>query len=361
MDRNFAVSPRSIRYLLAVAEHRSFTRAAEALLVSQPNLSQQIKQLEESLDVQLLDRTGRSVRLTDAGEVYVRYARRALVELDAGKRAVLQLQDLSCGSLRVAMTPVTEYLVTPLLESFGSRYPGVVLSTLEMSQGEIEAAAAEDRIDLGIAFTNTLMTEALSADIETHVLFIEALHLAVGKTHPYAGQKSPLAAHALEQMPLVFLSPKFALRRHIDLYCLEHDITPDIGLETNSLGVIIEMVRLGRLATVLPQAIACAHYGLYPVMLLPELPHHTITLICRKGAYKSPACRAFGELASEWSARRCERTPRERMRPCPLAETCDGGRGAHEVSAMPAAGRSTLRLAAKKARMAAALSSGNSS
>jgi DNA-binding transcriptional LysR family regulator len=93
--------PRSIRYLLSVAENHSFTRAAEALHVSQPTLSQQIKLLEEALDAQLLDRSGRTVRLTDAGEVYVRHARRALEELDAAKRAVVDLEDLSRGYLRL--------------------------------------------------------------------------------------------------------------------------------------------------------------------------------------------------------------------------------------------------------------------
>ena len=93
--------PRSIQYLLAVAEHHSFTRAADALYVSQPTLSQPLKQLEEALDVQLLDRSGRDVRLTEAGEVYVRHARRALGELDAGRRAVQEVRDLSRGMLRL--------------------------------------------------------------------------------------------------------------------------------------------------------------------------------------------------------------------------------------------------------------------
>lgn len=317
------VSTRSIRYLLAVAEFRSFTRAAEALYVSQPSLSQQIKQLEDALDVQLIDRSGRAMRLTDAGETYVRYAKRAIVELDAGKRAIHQLQDLSRGSLKLGVTPITEFLSAPLLEAFSSRYPGVGITTLEMSQGDIEGAVSEDRIDLGIAFTNALSTESRSTDIETQILFIESLHLAVGKTHPFVGRESPLNGDILEQIPLVFLNSKFALRRLVDLYCVEHGITPNIAVETNSLSVIMEMVHLGRVATVLPQAIACAHGSLHPLMLLPELPHHTITLICRKGAYKSPACLAFGSLASEWSARRCTLPSAERLRPCPLADTCE--------------------------------------
>eukprot|EP01030_Chromulinospumella_sphaerica_P027286 gene27286-biopygen24576 len=96
---------RHIRYLLAVAEHRNFTRAAEALHVSQPTLSQQIKQLEESLGAPLLDRSGRSVNLTDAGQAYVRFARLALQDLQAGTRAMHDVQDLSRGNLRLAMTP----------------------------------------------------------------------------------------------------------------------------------------------------------------------------------------------------------------------------------------------------------------
>lgn len=318
-----AVFPRSLRYLLAVADSRSFTRAAEVLCVSQPALSQQIKQLEDTLAVQLIDRSGRTVRLTDSGEVYVRYARRALLELSSGKRALRQLQDLSCGSLQLGLTPITGYLVTPLLENFSSRYPRLEVRIHEMFQSEIEVAVAEDRLDVGIAFTDTLLSsEVRSSDIQTHTLFMEMLHLAVGEAHHYAIQGSPVDAHALQETPLVLLDRRFALRRHIDMYCLENNITPLVAMEASSLSVIVELVRLGRLSTILPKAIACAQSGLSPVMLVPELPHHAITLICRHGSYKSLACRAFGELASEWSTCRCEAVPPARLGSCPLAESC---------------------------------------
>ncbi len=321
MDRNI-LCPRSLRYLLAVAEHCNFTRAAEALHVSQPTLSQQIKHLEEELDVQLLDRSGRTVSLTSAGEVYVGYARRALGELDAGKRAIHELQDLSRGSLRLGMTPITDYLAAPLLDSFNNRYPGITVSTLEMPQDDIEAGVAEDQIDVGIAFTNTLSIDERSSNIEAHVLFVESLNLAVGDSNALAGRQAPINKHALEQVPLMLLNTNFALRRHVDLYCLEHDITPHIAMESNSLSVIVEMVRLGRLATILPDTIACAQRGIHPVMVLPELPHHTITLICRKNPFKSPACLAFATLAAEWGIAGCRETPSHREGPCPMTEVC---------------------------------------
>lgn len=316
------VFPRSIRYLFAVAEHHSFTRAAEALHVSQPTLSQQIRLLEEALDVQLLDRSGRNVRLTDAGEVYLRHARRALGELEAGTRAIHEVQDLSRGSLRLGMTPITEYLTTPLLESFVVRHPGIVMSATEMSQDDVEAAVADDKIDVGIVFTDTLSSESRSEEIDKHILFVESLDLAVGKDHPLAGREPPISGKDLERESLIMLNSNFALRRHFDLYCLEYSITPRIAVETNSLNMIVQTVGLGRLATVLPNSIACAQSGLYSVPLMPALPHHTVALICHKGSYKSPACQAFGELAAEWSSGRCRLTPAHRMRPCPLSDGC---------------------------------------
>lgn len=315
------MSPSSLRYLIAIADHKSFTRAAEALYVSQPTLSQQVKQLEELLDAQLLDRSGRNVRLTDAGEVYLSYARRALGELDAGRRAIHELQDLSRGSLRLGMTPITDYLAAPLLDNFNKQYPSIMLNALEMPQDVIESSVSEDRIDIGIAFTNTLSNEARSTDIDTHTLFIESLNLAVSESHPSADLEA-ITGETLEQLPLVLLNTDFALRRHIDLYCFEHNITPNIVMEANSLSVIIEVLRMGRLATILPNTIACMQNGIRTVVMVPQLPHHTITMICRKGAYKSPACIAFSSLAMQWGVEGCREEPKKRVGPCPMSDVC---------------------------------------
>jgi DNA-binding transcriptional LysR family regulator len=144
---------RHIRYFLAVAEHANFTRAAEALHVSQPTLSQQIRQLEDTLGVQLLDRSGRAVRLTEAGEAYMQYARLALQNLEAGRRALHDVHDLARGSLRLAMAPTfTTYLIGPLVDAFNRRYPAITLRIEEMPQERIEVLLNDDALDLGIAF-----------------------------------------------------------------------------------------------------------------------------------------------------------------------------------------------------------------
>ncbi|NQV84716.1 MAG: transcriptional regulator CynR [Rhodospirillales bacterium] len=315
------IFPRSLQYLLAIAEFGSYTKAAEALHVSQPTLSQQIKRLEESLQSPLLDRSGRGgVRLTDAGEVYLRHALRARGELDAGRRAINDVKNLSRGSLRLGWNPITDYLTCPLLEDFISRFPGITLSTLEMPQDDIEAAVAEDRIDAGIAFGKLVSGVEPSSEIETKLLFEENLCLAVGNAHPLAGQKTPMSAQEFGQESLALLNTDFALRSHIDQYCLDNRIAPRIPMESNSLSVIIEMIQVGRLATILPNSIVHTQCGLYSIQLSPELPRKAITLFYRKSGYKSPACQAFSEVASEWAVRRLEETPIRKRRPCPMLE-----------------------------------------
>lgn len=288
---------RHIKYFLAVAQHHSFTKAAAALHVSQPALSQQVRQLEESLSAQLFDRSGRTTRLTDAGEVYLRYARRASQELEEGKRAIHDVGDLSRGALRVALTPTfTTYLVGPLVEAFHSRYPNITLNLREIAQEQMEELLLADELDVGIAFE-----DGHSQDIETQPLLIEALALVVGERHPLAGQ-SAIDLGALSAESLILLSEEFATREQIDRYCRQHNITPRVKMEANVIGAVIEVVRRTTLSTLLPATVALAHQGLFAIELSPQRLHRTAVLMQRKGAYQTSAARAFIELATDIAA-----------------------------------------------------------
>jgi LysR family cyn operon transcriptional activator len=289
---------RHIRYFLAVAEHRNFTRAAEALHVSQPTLSQQIMQLEDRLGAQLLDRTGRTIQLTDAGTAYLHYARRALQDLDAGRRAIHDVQELSRGLLRVAVTPTfTAYLVGPLLEKYNRRYPNITLNLLEMPQDRIEALLNDDALDVGIGFDTTR-----APDIESHGLFVEALAMVVGRSHRFAKRRAEVTLREFESEALVLLSGEFATRELIDGYCRQYGVVPRVAMEANSISAVIELVRRSTLATLLPAAIAAQDSELRLLELKPALPQRTAALLLRKGAYRSAAARAFTTLALEEGA-----------------------------------------------------------
>jgi LysR family transcriptional regulator, cyn operon transcriptional activator len=290
---------RHIRYLLAVAQHRNFTRAANALHVSQPTLSQQIRQLEELLGAQLFDRSGRTVQLTDAGEAYVRYAQRALQDLEAGKRAIHDVQDLSRGSLRLAITPTfAAYLIGPLLEKYNRRYPDITLNIGEMPQGRMENLLNEDALDVGIAFN-----DVQSPDIEAQELLVEALAMMVGKAHPHARSRASFTLKEIRNEALVLLNNEFATRNNIDRYFRQHGITPRIMIEVNSISAVIELVSRSKLATILPADIAREHKELFLVNLKPALPKRTAALLLRKDAYRSAAAQAFIALALEEAGR----------------------------------------------------------
>lgn len=285
---------RHIHYFLAVAEHRGFTRAATALHVSQPALSQQIRQLEESLGAQLFDRSGRHIQLTDAGEAWLGYAKNALRSLEEGKRAIHDVEDLSRGSLRVAVTPTfTSWLIGPLMARFYARYPNITLALQEMSQEKMEELLLNDELDIGIAFD-----DVHSADIDVLPLLKESLALVVSESHPLAQQASVALSH-LNNERLVLLSEEFATREQIDRYCRQRDLHPQIVIEANSINAILELVRRTTLATLLPSPIAAQNEGLKAVSLTPQLLERTAALMLRKGAWRTAAVKAFTAMAQE--------------------------------------------------------------
>lgn len=290
------VQLRLIRYLLAVAEHGNFTRAAESLHVSQPTLSQQVIQLESTLGVALLDRSGRTVKVTDAGRAYIQHAQRALRELEAGRRAIHDVQDLARGELRLATTPTfTAYLVGPLLAAFHARYPGIMVRLKEMSLDTIAAAVAADEVDLAIAFAVSRPAD----DIECAPLLVERLNVVVSAQHRFAACTGPITPQMLAVEQLGVLSPDFVTRGHVDEYFRSQGIGPRIAIETNTISALIEVVRRTDVVTILPEAIGLLHADLRNVRIVPEPQPRTASLLYRREAYRSAASIAFAGLAIE--------------------------------------------------------------
>ncbi len=293
--------PRPLQYLFAISEHGSYTRAAKAMHVSQPSLSQQIKQLEESLGSTLLVRTGREVRLTDAGETYLQHAKQAYVQMDLGTRAIQDVQNLSRGSIRVGLTPITDFLTCWLLQNFVLKHPGITLSTLEMPANEIATAVSEDKVDIGVAF-GPLFESDPKPEINVKSLFTESLCFAVGKEHSRFFQKERLGAQEFAKESLVLLNNNFALRRSVNTFCEQQNLTPKVVVETDSLGVIIEMVQNSPYGTVLPKGIIQMKPGINAIVLAPAFIPQAVTLITRNYGYNSPAAMAFAELSNEWAS-----------------------------------------------------------
>lgn len=286
---------RHVRYLKAVVDHGSFTRAAQALHVSQPALSQQIKELEERVGAQLLDRSGRKIRATDLGTIYLQHAGRALAELEQAIRAVRDVEDLSTGTLRLGVTPsVASYFIGPVLQRFRKHCPGVTLSVRVSSQEAIEPALRDDELDLGIGFG-----DLPAEDIEATPLHQERPMLIVGKKHRVAG-KAAVTAKELAQMPLAILDASFSTRRLVDHYLRSKHLRASIVVEANSIEALTDIVRHTDLATILPANVI--RPGLVAIKLQPAMETRRAALLRRRHAYCSAATRAFIAIAQEMAA-----------------------------------------------------------
>jgi LysR family cyn operon transcriptional activator len=279
---------RHLRYFLAVAERLHFTRAAEALHVSQPTLSHQIRQLEEELGQPLFVRLGRQVRLTEAGAAFQRYARAAVEEVEAGQTAIRQLEDLVRGRVRVGAIQSFNAALLPLVvAAFLKRYPGIRVEIEEASAGVIEAKLLAGDYDLGFAFAPPERPEIMAEDV-----FEERIGFIVASGHPLADRREISFAEA-SHVPLAMLSPAFSTRRMIDTWFAAADATPRIAFETNSIPAILAAVRQGELATI--QALDWLPIGEHfaAVPLIDPKPTRRCGILWVRGRWRTAAARAF--------------------------------------------------------------------
>src|SRR3954462_2091383 len=184
---------RHLRSFVAIAEERSFTRAAERLWVAQPGLSAQIRRLESELGVQLFDRHSRGVELTDAGELFLERARTALVAADAARSAGHDLEEGLVGSVRLGIVTGVDWPGTSaLLAHFGRERPAVELTVVESYGGTLLRDLRDGHLDAMIA-----PSEFGSAELRRVRLGRERWLVLAGPGHRLAGAGA-VAAPELE-------------------------------------------------------------------------------------------------------------------------------------------------------------------
>src|SRR5687767_6882464 len=183
---------RHLRYLVAVAEELHFGRAAIRLNISQPPLSQQIRQLEEELKVQLFERTKREVRLTEAGKRVVNEAHQVLARVEHFSKVAAQAGGGEIGQLSVGVPLGVNPILVKTLRLLGKKYPGVRIELQYMSTGSQLEALRDGRISVG--FLNLPVHEPM---LVLEKINKESLWLALPKGHPLTRYHHvPLAAIA---------------------------------------------------------------------------------------------------------------------------------------------------------------------
>ena len=291
---------RHLRYFLAVAEEQHFTRAAGKLNVTQPTLSQQIRELEGQLNLALFDRVGRRVKLTAAGEMLLPHARRVMRELMEAQTALDELHGLKRGALRVGIVQTVNACVIPeIVARFSEAHPGIQVTCEEMAVADIESDLESGRLDLGISFLPTTRKS-----LTEQKLFAEELVAVVAADHALAKRRH-VRMGELAKYPMALLAQKYCTRQLIDRAMAEAGTQAEVKVEMNSVDSILSTVRRTQLVSLLPTLALCQRdVGLKAIAVIEPTPRRRVGLLWLHHANRRAAAQAFATVTETVLAER---------------------------------------------------------
>jgi DNA-binding transcriptional LysR family regulator len=261
---------RRLQAFHAVAKHRSFTKAADALCMTQPAVTFQIRQLEDHFDTRLFDRANGRITLTPAGMVALKYAERILGlygELDA---KVKELTGQEVGPLTIgASTTIAEFLLPRIVGEFKSRHQGIVPQLVVANSEAVQARVAERSLDLGFiegdSHLRTLVTDVCCED---------ELQVVCAPSHPLARRKT-VAVETLTEFPYIVRELGSGTREVIDHYLQKAGLSLDvlhIIMEATSPEAVKGLVATGLGFTVMSGAAVEKEVRLGDLVRIPLAP-----------------------------------------------------------------------------------------
>ena len=228
------VEVRHLRYFLAVAEAGNFSRAADRLGISQPSVSQQIRDLEAGLRVPLFQRRGKRILLTPGGLIFQEHARAVLRQLENCLQQLGSEPGQLRGVLHLGVVPVLNVPLVPrLMGLFAAEHAGINLVIEEISSTEIETALEEGRMDVGLGFVTRH-----SPNLRYERLCTDEFALIVSEKHHWARRRI-INFSELHQERLLQLPDSFVMRRMTDEICRNHHVRPRIVAEINAIETLL--------------------------------------------------------------------------------------------------------------------------
>lgn len=280
-----------LRYLVAVAEASSFTKAAAALHVAQPGVSAQIRLLERELGQDLFDRSGRQVRLTDAGEAVMPYARSALAAIDGVREAAEEIGGLLRG--HIAFGTVTSHGadLSSLLSAFHRDHPAITITLTEAGREELVAALLEGRLDGAIVALGARPLEGLGLQV------IDDQPLVAGvAAHDPLAQRRSITLERLCERTLICLPTGSGVRSILETASRAAGLTPNVAFEASSPRALVSLVGQGLGVAVVPAPYVRNRDGVVALEIRPAL-RGRLALAWRLQGSVGPAARVFLERA----------------------------------------------------------------
>ncbi|BAV34703.1 LysR family transcriptional regulator [Sulfuricaulis limicola] len=230
---------RQLKVFESVARHLNYTRAAEELFLTQPAVSMQVKQLEESLGVALFEQLGKRIHLTEAGQEVLAYARTVTQQLDELESVLNRIKGLSGGRLRISVATTANYFIPTLLGTFSRRYPEVTVSLDVTNREALLQQLSENTVDL------VIMGQPPSGlDVEAEVFMENPLVVVAPPEHPLARQKK-IPLKRLQEEVFLVREPGSGTRVAMERFFAEREIHLKTGMEVGSNEAIKQSVQAG--------------------------------------------------------------------------------------------------------------------
>jgi DNA-binding transcriptional LysR family regulator len=281
---------RQLEYFVTVVDAGGFTRAAERLHVAQPGISAQVKRLERELGQPLLDRSGRTVRLTAAGAAVLPHARAALAAAAATRTAVDEVTGLVRGRVAVGAVTSHEVDLPGLLAAFHRAHPAVELTLTEAASDRLLAGLRDGTLDAAVL---ALGAAPVPPDLDAVILTHEELAALVSPGHPLAGRDTvplrELAEHALISLPR-----GTGLRACLDEGAALAGFRPQVRFEAGSPLQLADLAARGLGVAIVPRSVTTSRPDLHPVRLTDPALHGRLAFAHARSA--TPAARAFATL-----------------------------------------------------------------
>jgi LysR family nitrogen assimilation transcriptional regulator len=241
---------RQLRYFVKVVECGNVTRASEALHIAQPAISQQMRNLEADLGMQLLERSVHGVAPTAAGQTLYRHALELLRQADGTRELLRQDAELPQGKVSVGMPSSTaRVLAIPLARTIRDRYPGIALELIEAPSADLGGLIGGGRVELAVV-VDAVETRGIVAQR----LFSEALYLIAWPEFPMPDE--PVSLAELARMPLILPSAPNTIRSRVDWALREAGLPCEILFEASSTSLLFAAVMAKLGVTILPWSAA---------------------------------------------------------------------------------------------------------
>jgi|SRR5699024_9810636 len=243
---------RHLKYFIVVAEELHFTKAAKKLNIAQPPLSQQIKKLEEELEVELFKRSNRHVELTYAGKVFKSHVHKILVDIEMSKSEIKEIYEGEKGTIKVGFTgSITFDFLPHIIHDFSLLYPNVKILPRQLTSSKQIESLIDGSLDVGI-----LVSPINSVNIKTINLYKEDFVLVIPTGHELSKQEKSLNADDIVKYPLILTSRNVGSVYYDSIlnYFLMNDLSPKIAYEVEELQTVISFVSFNLGVSLLPSS-----------------------------------------------------------------------------------------------------------